>query len=480
MNPSRLFTAVALAVTVAVAARAPLVDRDEPRYAQAVREMRQTGDLMVPRNFGVLRPDKPILVYWLQVAATAVLGERELAFRLPSLLALAAWLWLTAALSRELWGQGFWALVPGLTLAGLMATPDAVVGALSTGCLVAFLRALRRSSRRWMAFAWALMGLGILAKGPVTPLFVLPALAGYCGKDKTAWRTILPWWGPGLALVLVALWFVPANLATSWELGRLALGKHIVRRALVPLESHGMSGFFGVLAGPPFYAASLALASFPLAGGFLRFLRREGEHQPQVWRTVVWGVGAPLLVLTLAATKLPHYILPAVPLVVAAARPTAGQQVAASVASTLAALCLAVAAAQAPYRDAAAALCAFSAPTCAFSPQEPSLRFYAGEKLRLLSGTPEGCAGFLLRPGEEAKLSAAFAGKLELVAEFSGWNLAKGRRERLLLYQVRSGLRAKENPGPGGSSAETLTGRGFILAANQGLPTTRRAAILAR
>ncbi len=479
MSPPRALTAVAFAVMVAVAARAPLVDRDEPRYAQAVREMRQTGDLMIPRNFGVLRPDKPILVYWLQLAATAVLGERELAFRLPSLLALVVWLRCCALFSRELTGDPAWALVPGMAVAGIFATPDAVVGALTTGCLVAFLRAVRLASRRWVALGWGLMGLGILAKGPVTPLFALPAVAGYCGKDRTAWRTILPWWGPVLASGLVALWFVPANLATSWELGRLALGKHIVRRAMVPLESHGVSGFFGVLAGPPFYAASLALASFPLAGGFLRFLRREGEPRPQVWRTVVWGVGAPLLVLTLAATKLPHYILPAVPLVVAAARPAARQQAAASIASAAAALVVAGAAAHTPYRDAAAALRAFSAPTCAFSPHEPSLRFYAGEKLRVITAA-EPCAAFLLRPGEQGKLPSSVARELEPVAVFSGWNLAKGRKERLVLYQVRRGLRAKENPGPGGSSAETLTGRGFILAAKNGLPTTRRAAILAR
>lgn len=480
MNAPKTAAAVAGIILVAAAAWAPLLDRDEPRYAQAVREMRQTGDLFVPRNFGELRPDKPILIYWLQLAATAVLGEKELGFRLPSLLALAAWVWLAALLAQELRGEARWVLVPGMALAGVLATPDAVVGALTTATLLFFFRAAQSQRPGPAALAWSLFGFGVLTKGPVTPLFVIPAVIGFCGKEKALWRGVFPWWGPVLALGVVALWFWPANLATGWELARLGLGKHVVRRALEPLESHGLPGPWGILVGPPFYAASLAVASFPLAAELVRFLRSGRKQDPRLWRTVVWGIGGPLAVLSLAATKLPHYILPAVPLVLVACRPTARQQVAGATAAGLLASVLTLAAHQAPYRAAAQALLVLPEPACAFPMQEPSLRFYAGERLLVGPKEPDRCTYWLLRSGEESRLLPPQRETLQLIRRFFGWNLAKGRREVLSLYQVTMGLREKANPGPGGSSAETPTGRGFILAAKNGLPTTLRAAILAR
>lgn len=453
MNAPRIVTGLALATVAATAAWAPLLDRDEPRYAQAVREMRQSGDLLVPRNFNQLRPDKPILVYWLQWASTSVLGEKELGFRLPSFLALLAWLWVAPLLAQELCGEKRWALLPGMALAGVLATPDALVGALTTACTLAFVRAARTGQKDTSLLAWVLFGLGVLAKGPVTPLFAVPAVAGYCGKDRALWRAAVPWWGPLVALGVVAAWFVPANIATHWELARLSLGKHVVQRALEPLESHGVGGPLGVLLGPPFYAASLAVAGFPLAFGLLRFMRGGQQGDRRLWRTVAWGVFAPLLVLSFVATKLPHYILPASPLLLVVTRPTRAQQAAAAVTSGLLALGLLLVGWQAPYRSMAETLRHLPQTTCAFPPQEPSLRFYAREKLVVADAPKAHCGFFLVRAGEMARLANHDLTAEEL-REFSGWNLAKGRRERFFLYQLRMGRREKENPGPGGSSAE--------------------------
>ncbi len=480
MNAPRIATVLALAILLAVAAWAPLVDRDEPRYAQAVREMHQSGDLLVPKNFGQLRPDKPILIYWLQWAATALVGEREVGFRLPSFLALLAWLWLAAQLAQELCGEKRWALLPGMALAGVLATPDALVGALTTASLLAFVRAAKCRHPRWAFLAWLLFGLGVLAKGPVTPLFVLPALAGYCGRDRELLRAAVPWWGPLLSAAVVAAWFLPANLATDWDFARLGLGKHVVQRALSPLESHGIRGPLGVLLGPPFYVASLALAGFPLLLNLVRFLRAGEKQDPQVWRTVVWGVLGPMAVLSLVATKLPHYILPALPLLFVASRPTRGQQVAGAIASAVLALGLLLLTLGTPYRPAGLLVRRLPQLTCAFPLQEPSLRFYAGENLIVTPSTNESCGFWLLRAGEEEKLRGFLAPNAQPIRTFSGWNLAKGRKETLRLYQLKIGRREKENPGPGGSSAESPTGRGFILAAKNGFPSTLRTAILAR
>ena len=68
--------------------RIPLFDRDEPRFAVAARTMLQTGDYIVPRFNGALRPDKPPLVYWLMDLGYQITGalnlNPELGARLPS------------------------------------------------------------------------------------------------------------------------------------------------------------------------------------------------------------------------------------------------------------------------------------------------------------------------------------------------------------------------------------------------------------
>src|ERR1700675_3225474 len=62
----------------------PLIDRDEPRFAEASREMRQSGDFLIPRLNGDYRFDKPPLIYWCQVLSYDVLGENDFAARFPS------------------------------------------------------------------------------------------------------------------------------------------------------------------------------------------------------------------------------------------------------------------------------------------------------------------------------------------------------------------------------------------------------------
>lgn len=454
----------AAASLLAVASMAPLVDRDEPRYAQAVREMRATGDLLVPRNFGQLRPDKPVLIYWLQLASTELFGENELGFRLPSLAALAAWLWATARLAHALRGQACWALVPGLGLAGLFATPDALVGALTTASLLVFLRARRRPRASTVALAWLLFGLGLLAKGPVTPLFLLPPLFALCLQERRLWRVFFPPWGPALALGVLGLWLLPANAATHGELLRRAWGHHVVARALRPLEGHGLPGVLGVMLGPPFYLASLGLASFP----FLLRAWRSCQTQlagREAATLALAGVGVPVVLLSLVQTKLPHYLLPAVPLVVVLASPQGRERLWACWATTLLAWLACVAALAAPYRAAGKALARLPAPALALGMHEPSLRFYAGDKLVL---APSFCPGFrylLLRPGEEGALPREIKERLRRLSCFRGFNLAKGRREALCLYQLRESLGVYVNSGPGGSVAEMGTGLGRSLAA---------------
>src|SRR5205809_2402398 len=91
----------------------PLIDRDEPRFAEASREMIERGDYIVPHFNNQLRLDKPPLAYWAQVASFQVFGQNDCAARFPSAVAAAL-----VALSILAWGSriggnhvGWWAAI---------------------------------------------------------------------------------------------------------------------------------------------------------------------------------------------------------------------------------------------------------------------------------------------------------------------------------------------------------------------------------
>src|SRR5213080_526196 len=67
----------------------PLIDRDEPRFAEASREMIERSDYVVPYFNDRVRFDKPPLTYWFQVASYRVFSENDFAARFPSAVAAA-------------------------------------------------------------------------------------------------------------------------------------------------------------------------------------------------------------------------------------------------------------------------------------------------------------------------------------------------------------------------------------------------------
>ena len=91
----------------------PLIDRDEPRFAEASREMRERGDYVVPYFNNQFRFDKPPLTYWFQIASYRTFGENDFAARFPTAVAAAL-----VALVLFAWGKrvrdervGWWAAI---------------------------------------------------------------------------------------------------------------------------------------------------------------------------------------------------------------------------------------------------------------------------------------------------------------------------------------------------------------------------------
>src|SRR6478609_8190512 len=81
----------------------PLIDRDEPRFAEAALEMRERADFIVPYFNNQFRFDKPPLTYWFQVASYRLFGENDFAGRFPTAKAAVADMWLVLFVTVAHW-----------------------------------------------------------------------------------------------------------------------------------------------------------------------------------------------------------------------------------------------------------------------------------------------------------------------------------------------------------------------------------------
>ncbi|MCX7800956.1 MAG: glycosyltransferase family 39 protein [Fimbriimonadales bacterium] len=292
-----------------------LFDLDEGFYAAVVGEMNRRGDWITPWYNGRPWFEKPILLYWLAKPAVSVFGE-VWGPRLPSVacsLALAALLWRTGS-SRFGVRAGFWAAAvfgTSLLAVGLsrMMMTDVPMALAFSACLVLFWESLQ--GRPWLRpWAAVCLGLAVLAKGPVAgALFLL--IAGW-----TWWRQpeLRPgfrggWgWSVAAFAAVVALWYLPAWLVHREEFVRKFLVEQNLARFGGGDEAHkvpfwpGLVYFLPVLLVGMFPWSLWIPASWPRGGSADPFLRYCAA-----WAAVVFAF------FTLSGSKLPHYVLPAVP-----------------------------------------------------------------------------------------------------------------------------------------------------------------------
>jgi 4-amino-4-deoxy-L-arabinose transferase-like glycosyltransferase len=303
----------------------PLIDRDEPRFAEASREMLESGDWIIPRFNGVERFDKPPLIYWMQATAYRTFGETEFAARLPTVLcgALLAGLlvlW-TARWQGEAvaWKAG-WIFV--LCFQMLQHGRAAVADMPMILCLFASAwagwEALRPALRPrwglWLLF-WALMGVGFLAKGPLA-LIPLGMIAGPMLRGQTRRYSVEAWLaGIAILLLIVGAWGIPALVQTDGRYAQIGLGKHVIERTAWAMEGHGSKTVWGYVLTAPYYFLSIFISFFPWSlrlPGFVGDLRRGMTLDP-LGRYLLTGVVLVFVIFTLSRTKLLHYTLPTFP-----------------------------------------------------------------------------------------------------------------------------------------------------------------------
>ncbi len=314
----------------------PLVDRDEPRFAEASREMMERRDYIVPYFNDRYRFDKPPLTYWAQVASYRLFGQNPFAARFPS--ALAAALTAVAVLA---WGRrldlaraGFWAaIIFTLCLQTFVhakaAVADMWLVLFMTTASWAGYELLRdrfggtwRSVvlkpgglRGWWWIFYLSLALAFLAKGPIGLLPLGAVMVFQALRPVTDFggrflfvRGIL------LVLVLVALWGVPALLQTQGEFVKIGLGRHVVGRSFGTMQGHGGSSILTALASLPFYLITVFLTFAPWSWKLPWLTRRLWQKRDALDLYLVAGCAVIVVIFSIVKTKLPHYILPAFPL----------------------------------------------------------------------------------------------------------------------------------------------------------------------
>lgn len=333
-----------VAVYVLIGTRTTLWDRDEPRFARAAVEMVESGNYLVPTLNGRLWADKPILFYWLLSLSIRLFGPSEFALRLFAAIGTASTCLLTFFIARRLWNArtGLWAMVILATTlmmfaTGSIATIDAVLLPLLTAIMLIFTLAMTAGRCRFyhVIGMGVALGLAMLAKGPVAALPVFAMLATGWLSRKRLHRPGRWLWQLAIALLLGAVifcaWALPADRATNGEFLRIFFGRHVLGRALRPMEHHG--GRF--LLYLPYYLPVIICGFFPwvlhLPGAFSALLagrltghedqienqkskianrKSQIENQKSIPRALLIGWIVPAVILmSLAATKLPHYIL---------------------------------------------------------------------------------------------------------------------------------------------------------------------------
>jgi 4-amino-4-deoxy-L-arabinose transferase-like glycosyltransferase len=315
----------------------PLIDRDEPRFAEASREMIQRGDYIVPYFNGNLRLDKPPLTYWAQVVSFKIFGENDFAARFPSAIAAAFIGVVLLAWGRRIAGEkAGWgaAIIFTLSLQVFVHAKAAVADmwlvlfvttAYWTGWemmqRVTLNQGAAASKPPWAIWRSPFLGFylslafGFLAKGPIAwvPLLTV-GLTTFFARDLTLVRQFKFVRGILLMLAVVSLWGVPALIQTHGEFFSVGVGRHVIGRSFGAMEGHGANSVGIYLLLLPFYFVTVFASFLPWSIKLPWLVKTTWRHRDKTDNFLIAGIVVIFIIFTLIKTKLPHYTLPAFPL----------------------------------------------------------------------------------------------------------------------------------------------------------------------
>jgi 4-amino-4-deoxy-L-arabinose transferase-like glycosyltransferase len=310
----------------------PPIDRDESRFAQATKQMIESGQYVDIRYQEDVRYKKPVGIYWLQAAAVRAgmaLGVPDATtsiwlYRIPSLIgaigAVLATYWTALA-----FGTRRTAMLAGLMLASSillgvearLAKTDAmllftIVAAMGVLARIYLGQAREGESQRPglldAAIFWTALAAGVLIKGPLIVMVVGLAAVTLSVLDRSGrWLLRLrPATGVVWMLLLVLPWFIAIMDRAGESFIVESVGHDLLSKITGGQESHGAPpGYYLALFWITFWpAAPLALLAAPAVW---RQRRKLETKFLLAWLVPSW------IVFEIVLTKLPHYVLPLYP-----------------------------------------------------------------------------------------------------------------------------------------------------------------------
>lgn len=301
-----------------------LIGADEPRYAQVAREMLERHDWITPTLNGRPWLEKPPLYYWQAMTAYSLFGVSDTAARIPAafdatLLVVAVYLFffkfrrggeidaaLIAASCAEIIGFG------------RAASTDMPLAATFGIALLAWWAWHESEKKIYLALFHVFIAAGMLAKGPVAPFLAAVTIAVFALAARESRAVIRTLWPPGVLLFCVVglPWYLAVQLRNP-QFFREFILQHNLARFSSNLYHHPEPFWYYV----PVVALALVPWIVPVIGAIVESLRawwseRKSADSDLEMKFRVFACAwlfVPLMFFSASRSKLPGYILPAVP-----------------------------------------------------------------------------------------------------------------------------------------------------------------------
>ena len=330
-----------------------LIDKTEPMFVEAARQMHLTGDWITPYWNGETRFDKPPLIYWLIVIAFQTVGVNEWGARLPSAI--------TAILSTFLvfytlryfgglisletesartcspfnstclrgdigggawWGMAMMALNPAWIAWGRTGVSDMLLASSITISLLAFFlgyaQPQTRQQKGWYFIFYSFAALAVLAKGPIGIVLPILIIGGFLIYTKQ-WQKVI--WemqlikGSLVFLIIAVPWFILVTMANGQAYLDTFFGHHNFERFTSVVSNHPGPWFYYfpvILVALLPWSVYLPVAIYQVKFWKIQDLRSQDRSQHLGLFALFWLMII-FVFFSLSATKLPSYILPAIP-----------------------------------------------------------------------------------------------------------------------------------------------------------------------
>ena len=308
-----------------------LIGADEPRYAQVAREMLERRDFITPVLDGRPWLEKPPLYYWQAALAYSVFGVSDVSARIPSaidatLLVIVVYLFfLRFRRGVELDAALIAASCAGVIGYARAASMDMALATTFTAGMLAWWAWRESEKKIYLGSFYALMALGMLAKGPVAPFLAAVIIVLFAIAMRELMLVVKTLWVPGILLfcVIALPWYIAVE-ARNPQFFREFILEHNLARFSTDLYHHREPYWYYL----PVTALALspwiifAIAAFVESvrawwsesrGVERRSDRADSDYGVQLRIFACCWLVVPVVFFSISQSKLPGYILPAIP-----------------------------------------------------------------------------------------------------------------------------------------------------------------------